>query len=588
MIQLYYTIYHERMIFVKKILSVIVVFAMLISGITVTYADGVEKTKVIYRIAEENENVGVSVVLKGEAEKIMGMTFYIGYDKDVLEPITESFELNDKFKDWLMPNEIFTIADGKSGKNVNFWISAADKENLYFDMAENEELEIANFEFKKLGTLTENSISNDVFYNFRDKALMTTVQALPDKQLLTLNNRIMPENFIIEYVGDGLEQSGKIEITDKDECDTMAVGKTKQLTAIISSSGMNADQIKWSAQGGVSVSDTGLVTAEKVGKASVTASINDIKSTYEINVVEQEVLPQSIEIIGATKCSTGEIYEYSAKVLPENATNKSVYWSVDGIISADINAKTGVLLANASGDVNVKAVSRANTEVSATLPISISKAVPDNYDAKAASLMINDTLYANSLSWDGESKYKLVLSAFNIRGTKLPNMWKEYYTIEYKDNFGGIKGIKRDGDFVIVSKDAADADNLEVTAEIISKIDGSTVCTAKTQPFKVVSALNVTDVKFEGADVIKEENGVYNLKLTSDKMSFKASANRTPYISYSLNGGDIKCSDVNISKSELKDGKNQLVIYIHGDERPGAAGYKLNSLAKTVIAEIEK
>lgn len=573
----------------KKIFGMLVIFAMFVSGISVTYAAGVENTKIIYRITDENEFMNVSVVLRGESEKIMGMTFYIGYDEKQVEPVIDSFKLNENFKDWLVPNLAFSTMETKNGHCVRFWLSAVDKTNLYIDLDKNAEIKIADFKLKKINITNENVISTDVSYNLRGKPLVSSVQSLPGKQLFTLGNNIMPDSFSIEYfpgtTGINIE---KIEITTEDDCSVIAVGKTKQLNANILPTAMASEKITWTADSCVSISDTGLVTANAVGNATVTATAKDKKATFEITVVENEILPQSIEIIGESNCATGGIYNYSVKVLPDNATNKNVKWSVDGIINADINPKSGTLIANSVGKVNITAVSISNPAVSAVLPITISKAVPDNYTIDSASLMINDILYANSLSWSDASKYKLSLKGFNVRGAKLPDSWESYYTIEYSDNFNGLKGIKRDGNTIIVSKDAQDAENLEITANVISKIDGTTVCTATTQPFKVVSALNVTDVKFDGADATENADGTYSLKLTADALTFNVSANRTPYISYSLNGGKIKRGDVNIAKTDLQDGKNKLVIYIHGDSRYSAAGYKLNSLAKTVIAEIER
>ena len=102
----------------KKIFGMLVIFAMFVSGISVTYAAGVENTKVIYRITDENEFMNVSVVLRGESEKIMGMTFYIGYDEKQVEPVIDSFKLNENFKDWLVPNLAFSTMEKINGHCV--------------------------------------------------------------------------------------------------------------------------------------------------------------------------------------------------------------------------------------------------------------------------------------------------------------------------------------------------------------------------------------------------------------------------------------------------------------------------------------
>lgn len=316
------------------------------------------------------------------------------------------------------------------------------------------------------------------------------------------------------------------------------------------------------------------------------SDINSINITIE-NENIKPVKPTKLSITNKTDTLfIKQTYKFNAETEPVSS-DKQLKWSVSDKELADINSNSGIVIPKAVGTVTVTVTSTEDPAITDSFEAVIKPAPVAK--AASASVSVYDTLYANNLSWDKDTSFRININLFDELGRYLKkSYWTDYYGIIYSDNFDGLKGIKRDGNTIIVSKDAQDADNLEITANVISKIDGSTVCTATTQPFKVVSALNVTDVKFDGADVTENSDGTYSLKLNSGALTFKASANRTPYISYSLNGGAIKRADVNIAKSDLQDGKNKLVIYIHGDGRCGAAGYKLNSLAKTIIAEIEK
>lgn len=316
------------------------------------------------------------------------------------------------------------------------------------------------------------------------------------------------------------------------------------------------------------------------------ADINSVNITIE-NENIKPAKPTKLSI--ANKTDTlfiKQTYKFNTDSEPADS-GKQIKWSVSDKELADVNPNTGIVIPKAAGTVTVTVTSTENPAITDSFEAVIKPAPVAK--AASASVSVYDTIYANSLSWDKDKSFRININLFDEFGRYLKkSYWTDYYGIIYSDNFNGLKGIKRDGNTIIVSKDAQDAENLEITANVISKIDGTTVCTATTQPFKVVSALNVTDVKFDGADATENVDGTYSLKLTADALTFKASANRTPYISYSLNGGKIKRGDVNIAKTDLQDGKNKLVIYIHGDSRYSAAGYKLNSLAKTVIAEIER
>lgn len=315
----------------------------------------------------------------------------------------------------------------------------------------------------------------------------------------------------------------------------------------------------------------------------------------EFDSIGLEIDNSSVETVKPSKVSIPnkldtlfikQTYKIDADTEPAEAVNQ-VKWRVSDKALADVNPNTGIIIPKAVGTVTVTAVSSEDGSISDSFEAVI-KPAPVSTVA-SASVSVYDTIYANSLEWDKDKSFRININLFDELGRYLKkSYWTDYYGIIYSDNFEGLKGIKRNGNTIVVSKDAQTADNLQITASVISKINGKTVCTAATEPFKVVGVLNVTDVQFGGADAVKNDDGRYSLKMNSDTLTFAAVADRKPYISYSLNNGSIICGDVKINTEDLKDGKNILVIYIYGDSRRSAAGYKLNSLAETIIAEIEK
>lgn len=342
---------------------------------------------------------------------------------------------------------------------------------------------------------------------------------------------------------------------------------------------------------------SGNVEFSTIARSSFTFS-KARKKQYEISDINSINLTIENENIATAKPSELSVsnkmdtlfikqtYKFNAETNPAEAA-KQLKWSVSDKTLADVNPNTGIIIPKVAGTVTITVSSTVNPSLTDSFEAVI-KPAPTSKVA-SASVSVYDTIYANSLEWDGDKSFRININLFDELGRYLrKSYWTDYYGIIYSDNFEGLKGIKREGNTIIVSKDAQDADNLLITANVISKINGDTICTATTEPFKVVSAIEISKINFSGADVTENTDGTYSLKLNSDTLTFDVDANRTPYISYSLNDGKIARGDVKINKSELNDGKNKLVIYIHSDGRYGAAGYKLNSLVKTVIAEIEK
>ena len=120
------------------------------------------------------------------------------------------------------------------------------------------------------------------------------------------------------------------------------------------------DTITWtSSNPDVATVENGLVTPLKVGETTITVKANDtISKTVAVTVAKTPVT--SVTISGKTAVATSsEISDLAATVLPANATNKTVTWSVeipetDGATGTTIDESTGKLTTGATaGTVNV-------------------------------------------------------------------------------------------------------------------------------------------------------------------------------------------------------------------------------------------
>jgi hypothetical protein len=158
---------------------------------------------------------------------------------------------------------------------------------------------------------------------------------------------------------------------------------TLQMIAEVLPDNATNKTVTWSVTngtGGATISTDGLLTAVKNGTVTVTATSNDggnVVGSTVITISNQAVIAvTSITVTstgGATTISNkGGTLQMIATVLPENATEKTVTWSVvNGPGSASISAE-GLLAAIADGSVTVKATSTDGGNIVGSIGITIS------------------------------------------------------------------------------------------------------------------------------------------------------------------------------------------------------------------------
>lgn len=163
---------------------------------------------------------------------------------------------------------------------------------------------------------------------------------------------------------------------------TVSVNETVQLS-VASVTPDNADKsVTWSTDnsGVASVSTSGLVTAAAEGTVVITATStkdSNVKATCSVTVTSSGGTPTEIKVTGITLNKTsaalvmGDTLQLNATIAPENATNKTIFWSTSNKYIATVT-NTGLVTAVSVGTVTITATT-ADGNKAATCEITISR-----------------------------------------------------------------------------------------------------------------------------------------------------------------------------------------------------------------------
>ena len=163
---------------------------------------------------------------------------------------------------------------------------------------------------------------------------------------------------------------------------TLMVGQSDKLIATVLPENTTDKSVSWSSNNEAiaTVSADGTVTAISVGVANITATCGDATATCKVTV--NPVPASSIELSHQDiTLLIGSTVTLTAKVLPENATNKEVAWSSadPSIVSVDAS---GTIIALKVGETLITA---SCGEVSATCKVTVNPIV-----ATSISLNVKD------------------------------------------------------------------------------------------------------------------------------------------------------------------------------------------------------
>lgn len=155
------------------------------------------------------------------------------------------------------------------------------------------------------------------------------------------------------------------------------IGQSRQLEAVLAPEGAVADDIQWSSsKESVAKVKDGLVTAVSEGKSVITVTCNSGKLAAECEVTvvkqaEEKVMVTSIKMPSELELNVGAYSVLSVSVLPENADDKTVTFSVEGdCVSVD---QTGKVEALKEGNAVVTATANDGSGVKAQCSITVKR-----------------------------------------------------------------------------------------------------------------------------------------------------------------------------------------------------------------------
>lgn len=160
--------------------------------------------------------------------------------------------------------------------------------------------------------------------------------------------------------------------------DNTLTSTPKQLTAVILPTDATNKELTWSVSDPTIavITDTGLLTGIKNGTVKIIATAKDGSGiTFERNyivsgITEPAVFVQSVAIIGAN-ITNGQPLQLTTQIAPENATNKTLNWTISSQAIATISTE-GLLTPRLNGTVTVTATTTDGSGKSAQLQITIS------------------------------------------------------------------------------------------------------------------------------------------------------------------------------------------------------------------------
>ena len=240
----------------------------------------------------------------------------------------------------------------------------------------------------------------------------------------------------------------------------LIIGDSFTLTATLSPENATNRNVIWKLVSGnaISLSNTGVIQAKKVGEALVRAEAADGSgTTAECKVVVKPRLVQSISLNATqTHLVVGDSFTLTATAMPENATNHNVVWK---LVSGDAISlsNTGVIQAKKVGEALVRAEAADGSGVSATCKVVVKprlvKAISLNATQK--NLVIGDS-------------FSLTATAMPENATKRNVIWKLVSGDAISLSNTGVIQAKKVGE-ALVRAEAADGSGIKAECKVVVK-----------------------------------------------------------------------------------------------------------------------
>ena len=322
------------------------------------------------------------------------------------------------------------------------------------------------------------------------ESLQITAKVLPENATnTTLKWKITPENilkptaasgqFTAQQVGEALVRAEAVDgsgITA--ECKVVVkprlvqaislnatqkhliVGDAFSLTATLSPENATNRNVIWKLVSGdaISLSNTGVIQAKKVGEALVRAEAEDGSGiTAECKVVVKPRLVQAISLNATQKhLIVGDAFSLTATLSPENATNRNVIWK---LVSGDAISlsNTGIVQAKKVGEALVRAEAADGSGVSAECKVVVKPRL------------------VQAISLNATQKHLVVGDSFTLTATLSPEnatnrnvVWKLVSGNAISLSNTGVIQAKKVGE-AIVRAEAADGSGITAECKVVVK-----------------------------------------------------------------------------------------------------------------------
>ncbi|MCK5136235.1 MAG: Ig-like domain-containing protein [Bacteroidales bacterium] len=172
----------------------------------------------------------------------------------------------------------------------------------------------------------------------------------------------------------------QINVSSAGGATEMATGGTLQFTEEVLPANATNKDITWSVTnqtGEATITQGGLLTAVSEGTVNVVATAQDgsgVTGSMQITITDPTVLVSQINVTSAgdvTEILTGGTLQLTAEVLPSDAKNKDITWSVTNQTGEATISQDGLLTAVSEGTVNVVAAAQDGSEVTESISIQI-------------------------------------------------------------------------------------------------------------------------------------------------------------------------------------------------------------------------
>lgn len=149
-------------------------------------------------------------------------------------------------------------------------------------------------------------------------------------------------------------------------------GQTETLVATVSPTNASDQSIKWSSSNSsvATVSDIGLVAGTGAGEATITATTSNGKTATCLVTVTVPVSSISLDKT-SLELKMGETFQLTARVNPEDATNKSLTWSINKPSVATVN-QDGLVTGISSGQATITVTSSNGKKATCIVSVTIS------------------------------------------------------------------------------------------------------------------------------------------------------------------------------------------------------------------------